>query len=62
MAGFAENAQEMNDEAQLSVSISHISEEKAVALRLQALIQTPFPMRFRYSSPGDPASLGGGEA
>jgi len=44
-----------------TVFISHIGEEKAVALRLQALIQRAFSNAFPVFVSSDPASLGGGE-
>jgi len=44
-----------------TVFISHIGQERAVALRLQALIQSAFSNSFPVFVSSDPASLGGGE-
>jgi len=45
----------------MSVFISHISEEKEVALKLQALIRTVFGNAFPVFVSSDPMSLGGGK-
>jgi hypothetical protein len=50
-----------SEEPKTAVFISHIGEEKAVALRLQTLIQTAFSNAFPVFVSSDPASLGGGE-
>jgi hypothetical protein len=50
-----------SEETKATVFISHIGEEKAVALRLQTLIQTAFSNDFPVFVSSDPASLGGGE-
>jgi hypothetical protein len=44
-----------------SVFISHIGEEKAIALKLQMLIQAAFANAFPVFVSSDPASLSGGE-
>jgi hypothetical protein len=44
-----------------TVFISHIGEERAVALKLQALIQDAFGKAFPVFVSSDPMSLGGGE-
>ena len=44
-----------------TVFISHIGEERAVALKLQALIQDAFGNAFPVFVSSDPMSLGGGE-
>jgi TIR domain len=44
-----------------TVFISHIREEKDVALRLQTLIQAAFSNAFPVFVSSDPTSLGGGE-
>ena len=49
------------EEPKTTVFISHIAEEKGVALRLQALIQAAFPNAFPVFVSSDPTSLGGGE-
>ncbi len=50
-----------SEEPKTTVFISHIGEEKAIALRLQALIQAAFSNAFAVFVSSDPASLGGGE-
>jgi hypothetical protein len=50
-----------SEEPKTILFISHIGEEKAVALRLQSLIQTAFSNAFPVFVSSDPASLGGGE-
>lgn len=47
------------EEPKTTVFISHIAEEKAVALRLQALVLTAFSDAFPVFVSSDPASLGG---
>lgn len=49
------------EEPKTTVFISHIGEEKAVALTLQLLIQTAFSNAFPVFVSSDPTSLGGGE-
>jgi hypothetical protein len=49
------------EEPRTTVFISHIGGERAVALRLQTLIQTAFTNRFPVFVSSDPISLGGGE-
>jgi hypothetical protein len=49
------------EEPKTAVFISSTTEEKAVALRLQALVRMAFANAFPIFVAGDPVSLGGGE-
>src|SRR5207248_2045986 len=49
------------EEPKTILFISHIGEERAVALKLQALIQSAFSNAFPVFVSSDPTSLGGGE-
>jgi len=48
-------------DSRATVFISHISEERAVALKLQTIIQNAFSNAFQVFVSSDPVSLGGGE-
>src|SRR5262245_25362655 len=52
---------ENTEDPKTTVFISHIGEEKAVALRLQKLITAAFSDAFPVFVSSDPGSLGGGE-